>query len=771
MMSGFHTTGVVTFLFLAGAAVPARATIGDGEELRGKARSILAENCFGCHGPDASARKAKLRLDLRQQLFGERDGARIVAPGAPEESELIARVTAADPDKRMPPAKSGKKLTGAQVELLREWIRAGAPWGRHWAFVPPRRPEAPDVPDPSWKRNPIDAFVRAKLDARGLAPSRQADRVTLLRRLHLDLLGLPPTTEDVDRFVEECGREGVPHDVYAKWVDRLLASAHFGERWGRHWLDLARYADSDGYEDDRSRPDAWRFRDWVISAVNRDLPFDRFTVEQLAGDLLPDAGYDQKVAAGFHRMATFNRVAVGRENEEEFRVKSVKERVNTTAIVWLGLTLGCAECHDHKYDPLSQRDYYRVYAFFNSQEDAKIPAPPLPERYTRAYRRAMKEYEKARRAGNSQGLANNKPEPPSTKALSLTDRSRKRRTFVQVRGNFRDPGEEVRSAIPKCLPSPKGGVPTRLDLARWIADAGNPLTSRVAVNHVWKHLFGRGLVGTPENFGAQGERPSHPGLLDWLAVEFVREGWSRKRLIKRIVTSATYRQSSRARPDAARIDPENRLLSRQNRFRVEAEVVRDLALAVSGLLNSDLGGPSVQPPLPASLVNRPELRSERLMMPSDGLDRYRRGVYVNVQRTFPYPMLKDFDAADSNRSCPRRDRSITAQQALTLLNDPVFAECARAIGLRIVRECRGNPEERATHAFRLCLARPPDREERKAIVDVYQAHLALYRKNPRLAADLLGGAPLPAGTALEEAAAWAAVGRILLNVEEFITRD
>jgi mono/diheme cytochrome c family protein len=782
---------------------------GEEEDLRRRARSILAENCFDCHGPDSHGRKGDLRLDVPKGVLS------VVEPGSPEKSELYARITAADPDEHMPPAKSKRRLNAGQIEILRKWIGKGAPWGKHWSFVPPER--APGT---------IDGFVRARLKAAGLDLSPEADRRTLLRRLHLDLTGLPPAPEESDAFAADAAPDAVE-----RVVDRLLASPHFGERWGRHWLDLARYGDSDGFEDDRTRPDAWRYRDWVIDAVDRDLPFDRFTVEQLAGDLLPGATPEQKTAAGFHRMAAFNRIAVGRENEEEFRVKGVKERVNTTASVWLGLTAGCAECHDHKYDPIPQRDYYRLYAFFNSLEDAQVAAPPLPDRYRREYEEALRAHDAARSqvkvardaldtfekevmpsrlqawaeaadrgimpadvaailavppAGRSaahlerltsyfrtidaeylrlkqillrsEGLANNKPDAPSEHALTVAERATPRPTRLQVRGNYLDPGPELLPGVPDCVAG-EASVPDRLALARWIASPSNPLTARVAVNHVWKHLFGTGLVPTADNFGVQGQPPSHPELLDALAVDFVRDGWSRKRLIRAIVTSAAYRQASRVRPEAAERDPDNRLLHRQNRLRVEAEIVRDLGLAAAGLLNPERGGPAVQPRLPASLLARSDLGSERLMMPSRGADLYRRGVYVNVQRTFPYPMLRDFDAADANDPCLRRDRSVTPQQALTLLNDPVFAECAVAIGRRVLQEGGADPADRA---FRICLSRPPNAAERRIVLEVYEAHRVLHARDAERAVRVFGSV---------DAAAWAAAGRVLLNTDEFITRE
>jgi mono/diheme cytochrome c family protein len=814
------------------ATEPAPARIDFGRDIR----PILAENCYECHGPDARGRKGDLRLDAPGDVFADRGGYRIVTRGRPDESELITRIGSDDPGTRMPPPKSKRTLAPGQIDLLRRWVAEGAPWTEHWAFLPPARPAVPKVADPDWCRNAIDPFILARLEPRGLRPHVEADRAALHRRLSLDLLGLPPAPPDVAAFLAD------PRpDAYERLVDCLLASPHFGERWGRHWLDLARYADSDGYEDDLARPDAWRYRDWVIAAFNQDLPFDRFTMEQLAGDVLPGGTYEHKLATGFHRMTLTNGVA-GR-NAEEFRVKTAKDRASTTATVWLGLTLGCAECHSHKYDPLPQRDYYRFYAFFDNLVETGVPAPPLPEKYAAAHRQAMREFEERQARAKAELAAyerdvlpgrqerweqvvnpqavpapialvlavprerrtreqaaqlaqyfrgrdedyarlraavldgeevkNNRPQPPSTKALVLAENPQPRQTFVQVRGDFRTPGEEVRPGTPAFLPPFEGlgGAPDRHDLARWMVDPRNPLTARVAVNHVWQHLFGRGLVPTPENFGTQGEPPSHPELLDWLAREFVASGWSRKQLIRLIVTSATYRQSSRHRPELAGVDAANTLLARQNRYRVEAEVVRDLGLAVSGLLNPELGGPSVQPPLPDSLLRRRDLTNERLMAPSTGPDRYRRGVYVNVQRTFPYPMLKEFDATDANAACTCRDRSNTPQQALALWNDPVFVECARGLGFRLLRESLNGRDERIAHAFRLCLARAPTARETAILAEVYETHRVLYGADPRTAGDVVGD-DWPGGPGSPvEAASWVAVARTLLNLDEFITRE
>ena len=505
------TATIVFNLGAARAAGPGRV------DFARQVRPILAEKCFECHGPDPKGRKGDLRLDSRDDAFADRGGYRLVVPGHPDESELIARITSDDPDEVMPPAGSRRKLSKDQVGLLKRWVAEGAAWSEHWSFTPPRRSRVPEVRDAGWCRNPIDRFILARLDRAGMKPSPEADRVTLVRRLGLDLLGLPPTPAEVDRFLSD-----ERPDAYERLVDRLLASPQFGERWARPWLDLVRYADSDGYEDDRYRPDAWRYRDWVIDAFNRDLPFDRFTVEQLAGDLLPGASRDDRIAAGIHRMSMFNRSAMGRENEEEFRVKTAKDRAATTATAWLGLTFGCAECHTHKYDPLPQRDYYRFYAFFNNLVDTEIAAPPLAGEHLRAYRQAVREFadeqaqakarlktyetkqlparqaawersadpaglppevaaafaidagrrsaSEARRIGDffrsidpelarlksavldPEMLANNRPPPPSSRALTVAENPRPRRTFVQVRGDFLTPGEEVRPGTPAFLP-------------------------------------------------------------------------------------------------------------------------------------------------------------------------------------------------------------------------------------------------------------------------------------------------------------------------------
>jgi hypothetical protein len=670
---------------------------------------ILAAKCVRCHGP--KKQEGGLRLDLRQRLRQGGDTGPAVVPGQ-EKGELLRRVRLTG-DERMPP--SGAPLSPAEIGVLRSWVVQGAAWpdelagserhDRHWAFRPIRRPPVPGVQDQRFAQSPVDAFIVSRLEAAGFEPSPEADRETLIRRLSLDLVGLPPSPEAVEAFV---------HDrtpgAYEALVDRLLASPHFGERWGRHWLDVARFAESDGYENDKIRADAWRWRDWVVDAINRDMPLDRFTILQLAGDLLPQATADDRLATGLHRNTLWNSAASG--DKEEFRTRAVKDRAETTASAWMGLTLACAGCHSHKYDPISQREYYQLYAFFNNTDNDDVPIAG---------------------AGKSKIMA--------LRAVART-------SHVHQRGDFLRPGAEVQPATPAFLPplSPRGKIADRLDLARWLVDPVHPLTARVFANHCWQHLFGQPLVPTPENFGLAGQPPTHPELLDWLASELVANRWSRKALVRTIVRSSAYRQASTVRPDLARVDPGNALVGRQNRFRVEAEIVRDLALEVGGLLDRKLGGPSIQPPFPEGLLDQ-RITNEALKRPT--AEHHRRGLYIHVQRTLTHPTLAAFDGADGNQPCLRRERSTTPIQALTLLNDPVFRECTAALGERL-RQATGLAGDRVDYAFRLCLSRAPTPAEHRVV-------LGLIDEQQRLGAS--------------EAAVWAGVARTMLNVEAFVTRE
>ncbi len=759
-------------------------------------RPILAENCFECHGPDSASRKGQLRLDQRESaLNGGKSKRPAIVPGSPAASELVRRINTRDSDEAMPPAKTGKKPSSTQIETLREWIQQGATWQGHWAFEQPVLPAAPEAGGAkAGIRHPIDAFIRARLVTAGLKASPEADRRTLVRRLSLDLLGLPPSPEEVEAFASDA-----QPDAYERLVDRLLASSHFGERWARHWLDLARYADSDGYEKDGPRPHAWLYRDWVIDAVNRDLPFDQFTIEQLAGDLLPDATEAQHVATGFHRQTLINKE--GGVDQEEFRCKATVDRTHTTAAVWLGLTLGCAECHTHKFDPITQREFYQFYAFFNNASDRELPLPTDSE--LAAHRDTTNKWQMrlddllarlnafspaaanlARSSGEPSGqdAADKFASLPAAKAAEANEISRlkaelakhrktepvfkptaapvlgaePRDTFIHVRGDFLQKGERVRPGTLAALHrfTARSETPDRLDLARWLVSSENPLTARVTVNHVWRNLFGRGLVATENDFGTRGEPPSHPELLDWLAVTFASPDatglrWSRKALIRLIVTSATYRQSSAWRADVAARDPLNTLLARQARHRVEAEVVRDIALATSGLLNDKVGGPSFKPPLPDDLAKLSYANGLKWDAATSN-ERHRRGLYIHFQRTVPFPMLMAFDAPEANTTCTRRERSNSPLQALTLLNNEAFVECAQALGRRIAAHS-GDTEARLSYGFQLATGRPPTRQELARLRAFWSGQQARFKT--------------------DDAANCAAYARVLLNLDETITRE
>ena len=1005
---------------------------------------IFAEHCTDCHGLDS--REAGLRLDRSVSALAGGDSGVVIVPGKPDESRLLEYVTG-DGETVMPPDTDG--LADEEIAVLRRWIADGAEWPAtadshdpaldHWAYQPLVRREPPD--SPAGPLHPIDAFVRAKLADEGIEPSAEADRVTLIKRLYYDLLGLPPTPKAVDGFLQSESPL-----AYEELVDDLLASPHFGERWGRHWLDVARYADSDGYEKDRPRYNAWKYRDWVIEAVNNDMPFDQFTIEQLAGDLIPDRTPSQLVATGFNRQTLTN--TEGGTDPEQWRVEAVFDRVETLGTVWLGMTVGCARCHSHKYDAIAQREYYQLFAFFNNGDetnsniatteqameeylpkratfDAELAekrkpleerraalAPNLPSwvqeqqtqlagkldqpaelhdlelnaahsaggatfeseadgsslvsgerpatdtyelnyifpktdlsalrldvfahdtlpgrgpgradngnfvlseleatlhtgdgdvplRFDEARAdytqdefdpgqivdqqideggwavggktrkshwvicylteesraliaaqaepaeltvRLVQHYEKSpqhtlgrfklramtgfdeHRLGLPENIrkiltvgSNERspeqaeelleyfagldstyqelqaavnefekqaPHKPEMTVAVLQERAEDRRvTKMLRRGDFLSPLGEVRPGTFETLPllrSRDSDTPAdRLDLARWLVAEDNPLPVRVAVNHIWSHLFGRGIVKTVNDFGVRGEAPTHPELLDWLATEFQQLGWSRKGLIKTIVMSHTYRQSSRHRPELADQDAENRWLYRQNRFRVEAEIVRDLYLAAGGLLSPQVGGPSVFPPLPPGIAelsyannfkwgksdwnNRPDRPTP--IAPED--DIYRRGMYTFFKRTAPHPNLTTFDCPDANLTNVERTSSNTPLQALITLNNDVFVESARGLMRRTLSEVNTNDAQRVTRMFRICVARQPSDTERNAFLELLTAARDYYREHADQA-ETFAGAELPPETTAANAAAWTATARMILNLDEFITRE
>jgi hypothetical protein len=740
-------------------------------------RPILVENCLGCHG--GVKRKGNLSLLSEEDaMTPARSGRRPLVPGKLEESELFRRIISQDPDERMPAGADPLKTEA--IDMMRRWIMEGAPWPVHWAFKPVQIPEPPKVMNGQWPRNPVDRFVLAALEEKEIVPSPEAEPHLLIRRLYLDLTGLLPSPEELSvamADLAESSRAG-----YERLVDRLLASPHFGERWGRHWLDLARYADTDGYEVDGDRPNAWRWRDWVIQAINDDMPFDQFTLEQLAGDLLPDAGFSQRLATAFHRQTLTNKE--GGIDQEEYRMYAVMDRVNTTATVWLGLTMACAQCHDHPYDPVTQREFFQWVAFFNNADEAHLRLPGEGEdeyqEEKAAHQEALEalgamlknagETAQAELATQIQDLEKKAPKDPAIKLDVLVEREEARPTYLWDRGDFLRPIKEA-MIEPGALEvlqefQPRNERADRLDLAGWLVDPNNPLAPRVAVNQIWLHLFGEGLVRTPDDFGSSGELPSHPELLDWLAAEFVRLGWSRKQLIKLIAGSATYRQSSRHRPELVQIDPENRLLHRQNRFRVSAETVRDLYLGAAGLLSRKIGGPSVFPPFPQDLT-KIDFRSDMVWITSEGEDRYRRGMYTFFKRTLPHPNLTMFDCPDASATTVQRRHSNTPLQALATLNNEVFVEAAQALAARILKV---GPGQRFHHAFQVCLGRPPSKSEEVQLGRLWEESRSWYEAHPGQAKLMMGGhLPLEADPA--EAAAWASTAGIILNLDEFITRE
>ena len=1003
-------------------------------------RPILADNCFKCHGPDAKQRKGKLRLDDERAAKGPAgSGSTAIVPGKIDESELYARINAHDADLRMPPKTSGKSLSAGEVAVLKRWIEEGAPYEGHWAFAPPVRPELPAVKNRGWCRNPIDFFILAKLESNGLEPSPEAERATLLKRLSLDLVGLPPAIDEEDAFLADRSS-----DAHASQVKRLLDSPHYGERWGRIWLDAARYADSDGYEKDKSRQ-VYFYRDWVVGALNRDLPYNEFIIEQIAGDLIKGATADQVTATGFLRNSMINEE--GGIDPEQFRMEAMFDRMDCVGKAILGLTIGCAQCHDHKYDPLTQEDYYRMFAFLNNAHEASVadyttnerqkiaeikrktrevedliqhqnpdwrermtaweklvsaPAPewaivrpevdedstggqkfipmddgsllaqgyaptkhtaeltvkttiapivalrlellndpnlplsgpgrsikgtgalteirieaapadgkgkavdvkiasatadvnppetPLdaifddrskrrrvtgpiafaidgkdetawgidigPERRNHA-RNAVFVLEKPielpggaivtinlkqnhggwnsddnqncnlgrfrlsvttaagatadmvpaevrkvlaipaeKRSAEQVSLvfgywrttvpewkdANNwiealeRQHPEGTSQLVLREREKPRATHILQRGDFLKPGKAVVPGVPAFLNgSPAGEQPSRLTFAKWLASRDSPTTARSLVNRVWQAYFGTGIVATSEDLGIQCEAPSHPELLEWLAVEFMENGWSMKHLHRLIASSATYRQSSPVSGPLLARDPYNRLLARGPRFRVDAEIVRDIALSASGLLDPKIGGPSVCPPAPAFLFQPPVSYGPKIWNEAIGIERYRRALYTFRYRSVPYPMLQAFDAPNGDFACVRRTRSNTPLQALATLNEPIYLECARALAMLTLERGGSTNSERLAYAFRRCLARAPSDSEKSTLLSLLEKQVRRFEAPGAdawaVAVSESGKRPqLPEGTKPQDLAGWTVVARVLLNLDETITKE
>jgi hypothetical protein len=764
-------------------------------------RPLLTDRCFLCHGPDETDREADLRLDLRAVAVSELDsGDTAIVPGNAAASILIERITEADEDLRMPPADSRKKpLTPAQIELFRRWIDQGAKYARHWSFTPIDRAALPAVQDQDDAELPIDRLVLAELEDRGLQPAPEADRRTLIRRLSFDLIGLPPSMDEVADFVGD-----QRPDAYRRLVDRLLASPHYGERMAIFWLDLVRYADSVGFHGDQELT-YWPYRDYVINALNENMPFDQFTREQLAGDLLPNATRQQKIAATYNRLGMMT--AEGGAQPKEYLAIYNADRIRNVAGTWLGVTIGCAQCHDHKFDPITTRDFYSLGAFFADIKEEGfygkgyqqgmwgemlILSTPEQEDQLESLTDQIATLEKqlvgapakpaadedealTKRRGN---LAHLKKEKANLeKALTKMPASvagEPRVMRVLPRGNWMDDsGPVVAPAVPAFLGPLETGDrrATRRDLADWLVAPTNPLTARVLANRVWRLFFGQGICRSVDDLGAQGQWPSHPKLLDWLAAELIDNRWDMKHLVRTIVLSQTYRQSSQPRPELAKVDPDNRLLARQTPLRLDSELVRDNALALSGLLVTTVGGPSAKPYQPEGYYAQLNFPT-RTYHADSGPQQYRRGLYTHWQRTFLHPMLRAFDAPSREDCTAMRVRSNTPLQALTLLNDPSLVEAARVLAERIIRAGGATNADRIEWAYRLVLAQHPASDVAAVLATIHQKHLDHYRTERDAAAKLTQVGQWQKATDLDvaELAAWTSTARVLLNLHETITR-
>ena len=826
-------------------------------------RPILSEHCFACHGPDASKLKAGLRMDRKESVFSQLEsGATAVVTGSPNDSEMIRRIGSHDPEQVMPPPEEGKALTTIKIETLRRWVHEGAPWTNHWSF---EMIKAPVVPRENLAAgtvsNPIDSFVLSKLQSQGLSQSPKETKERLLRRVSLDLTGIPPSLHDVKEFLNDDS-----HTAFETVVDRLLNSIHFGERMAMPWLDLARYGDTSGYHNDSLR-DMWLWREWVINAFNSNKPFDQFTIEQLAGDLVPEASIQQKVASGFHRNVMTS--DEGGLIDAEYRNLYVVDRIATTGVTWLGMTVACAQCHDHKYDPITQADFYKLYAFFNNVpengKDGVRDRNPMP--YLRIISKSEEEqlalhernlidanrklseltkelpekqqvWEREFVSGKSQtelpSASSNLPldekggsveykEIVGLAAIPAADRSQKQKeqlekyfrqtqvpdfavlqksvddlkkikedyertlpntmvmsemekprdTFIKVRGNYDQDGTKVESAVPAFLPQiakPVDDKPlNRLSLAKWLVAPEHPLTARVTVNRWWAMLFGTGIVKTLNDFGAQGERPSHPELLDWLATDLMRD-WNTKRVLKQIVLSATYQQSSQVSATLLARDQENRLLARGPRQRLDAEILRDNALAIGGILNPTIGGKSIKPSQPEGTWEINEMSGYKYEK-SQGADLYRRGLYVYWRRSTVYPSFVTLDAPTREFCVSQRAKTSTPLQSLVLMNDPVFVEAARAFAQRILAEPNLDDTARVEFAWRLALTRSPNAAERSILTRMLEQQQTTYRNDMEAAKRLvaIGDLPKPANLDDRELAAWTAFSNVILNLNETIS--
>ncbi len=856
-LSAIFTVTLCSSTVIWSASVPATKPVAKQKiDFEKTIRPIFVKHCQDCHGPDD--REGGLRLTSRKNILLRNDsGEPAIIVGKSTQSVLFHRISTQNKKEQMPPADAGERLSKQEIQILKQWIDLGADWPtgseepKHWAYVPPIKSTPPVIKGQARIKNSIDAFIVNKLKQQTtpLSQSPPSNPARLLRRVSLDLIGLPPTPEAVIAFEKNPSPE-----AYEKFVDSLLQSPRYGEKWARQWLDLARYADSNGFQADQLR-EMWLYRDWVINSLNQDLPFDQFTIQQIAGDLLPKATIDQKIATGFHRCTTCN-VEAGVDPEEN-RVNQIFDRVNATGLVWLGTTFECAQCHNHKYDPFSQQDYYQIFAFFNntplevkqvgksvtfevtgpkfalpldskaeqskdkltkqrltiqtqlnarkkeliqslpkweetmlallenSEESTKVPVTVQKILRAESEKRTEKQTKQLTRFQQQQDQSYaslekdlnhirtelTALEPDTT--LVMVEMSKPRMNNIFKRGDFLNKGAAVIPQTPDALHSLKvKDKPNRLALAKWLVARENPLVARVTVNRWWSQFFGQGIVATQEDFGSQGDAPTHPELLDWLAVEFMEHNWSMKHIHKMIVMSATYQQSSKVTPSLLEVDPYNQLYTRGPRLRLAAENIRDNALAISGLLSTKMGGPPVYPPQPKGLW-RHVGRNAPKYLTSTSEDRYRRGVYVIWRRSAPYPSFTNFDAPDRGACVINRSRTNTPLQALTLLNDPAYIEIAIGLAKRLATKSLSSKlsdRERIIYAFRLCVAREPKAEEVDLLTKVFNKELKYFQEHPQAAQKLISAKNRPEGVGATRMAAWLYITNILLNLDETITK-
>ena len=726
---------------------------------------ILSANCFACHGADRVTRQADLRLDQAESAFANRDGITAIRPGKPKQSEVVTRIFSNNPDNQMPPPDHDQQLTNAERQILKLWIERGARYEKHWAFV---APISPAVPKSRWGTNEIDSFVFTRLKQENLRPQTRATREQLIRRASIDITGLPPTLDQVDRFLAD-----ESSDAFEDIVDELLDSPRYGERMANWWLDGAHYGDSHGYDNDLENTQ-WPWRNWVIEAFNSNMPFNDFTIEQLAGDLLPDPTESQILATAFNRN---NRIQTeDGAIDEEWRTEYVIDRVETMGAVWMGLTLGCCRCHDHKYDPISQQEFYQLFALFNNLDEKGFinnlrgAAEPRIRYKQSLYDQQLQDIQKRLPDNDDRKQKITELDTEHPFVMIMRDMDSPRTARILTRGQYDSPSEEVQPGLPSVLPGITEDSPVnRLAMARWLVNGRHPLTTRVFVNRIWEQLFGTGLVKTSENLGVQSDWPSHPKLLDWLAIGFAENGWNIKQLIKTIILSETYQQDNRVDTLRLQRDPENRLLSRGPRVRLSAEAIRDQALFVSGLLNDQLGGPSIHPYQPAGLWEEGEKRGTYQQDHGNAL--YRRSLYITIRKTVPPPAMVIFDLPSREVCNTKRTHTNTPLQALALQNNITYVEASRKLAERVLLQS-SHTEARIKLAFRMATQRHATATELNLLIRGYHRRLSFFKEFPDEAASFLevGESPINPDVDRSELAAMSTVASILLNLDETLYR-